>query len=157
MWASGCVSKCVASSASSSVIWRFNSAMRPTAARVVATNAAATGAGAARCPTLSPGLDLVGPGVEVALQGPRWLCLSAMFTDLANSLYTGSVFDDRWTPTVTDGQLRWDYKRWPVSGSAPIGRRALAVRPREPPTGLRVDHGCRRPEVQVDASQSSAT
>lgn len=32
---------------------------------------------------------------------------------------------------------------------------ALAVRPREPPTGLRVDHGCRRPDVQVDAFRSS--
>ena len=49
MSASGCVSKCVGQAASSSAIWRFSSAMMPTAARVVAPNAAATGAGAASC------------------------------------------------------------------------------------------------------------
>ena len=35
MSASGCVSKCVANSASRSVIWRFSSAMMPTVARVL--------------------------------------------------------------------------------------------------------------------------
>ena len=49
MSASGCVSKCVASSASRSVIWRFSSAMMPTVARVLAANAAVTAAGAASC------------------------------------------------------------------------------------------------------------
>jgi len=46
---SGCASKCVASSASSSAIWRLSSMMMPTAARVVAANAAVTGVGAASC------------------------------------------------------------------------------------------------------------
>src|SRR6478672_8450229 len=49
MSASGCVSKCSARLVSRSAIWRFSSAMMPTAARVVAPNAAATGAGAASC------------------------------------------------------------------------------------------------------------
>ena len=49
MSASGCALKCVASSASRSVIWRFSSAMMPTAARVVAANAAVTAVGAASC------------------------------------------------------------------------------------------------------------
>lgn len=44
--------------------------------------------------------DKVGAGEAC----PRWLCIGAMFTDLAKSLYTGSVHD-RWTPTVTVGQL----------------------------------------------------
>jgi len=49
MSASGCVSECVASCASSSVIWRLSSMMMPTAARVVTANAAVTEAGAASC------------------------------------------------------------------------------------------------------------
>jgi hypothetical protein len=49
MSASGCASKCVASSASSSAIWRLSSMMMPTAARVVAANATVTGAGAVSC------------------------------------------------------------------------------------------------------------
>jgi hypothetical protein len=49
MSASGCASKCVASSASRSVIWRLSPTMMPTAARVVAANAAVTGAGAVSC------------------------------------------------------------------------------------------------------------
>ena len=38
--------------------------------------------------------------------GPKWPSLSAMLTDLADSLETGSAFDGR-TPAVVDGQLRW--------------------------------------------------
>jgi hypothetical protein len=49
MSASGCASKCVASSASRSPIWRFSSAMMPTAARVLAPKAAVTVVGAASC------------------------------------------------------------------------------------------------------------
>ena len=49
MSASGCVSKWLARVVSSSLIWRFSSAMMPTAARVVAANAAVTVAGAASC------------------------------------------------------------------------------------------------------------
>jgi hypothetical protein len=49
MSTSGCASKCVASSASRSVIWRLSPTMMPTAARVVAANAAVTGAGAVSC------------------------------------------------------------------------------------------------------------
>ncbi len=49
MSASGCVSKCSARLVSSSLIWRFSSVMMPTAARVVAANAAVTLAGAVSC------------------------------------------------------------------------------------------------------------
>ena len=41
--------------------------------------------------------------------GPRWVSLSAMLTDLADSLETGSTFDKYWKPTVVDGQLDWTY------------------------------------------------
>jgi hypothetical protein len=44
-----CASKCVVSSASRSVLWRLSPTMMPTAARVVAANAAVTGAGAVSC------------------------------------------------------------------------------------------------------------
>ena len=49
MSASGCVSKWLARVVSSSLIWRFSSAMMPTAARVVAANAAVTVAAEASC------------------------------------------------------------------------------------------------------------
>jgi hypothetical protein len=49
MSASGCFSKCSAKVVSSSLIWRLSSAMMPTVARVVAANAAASGAGAVSC------------------------------------------------------------------------------------------------------------
>ena len=39
--------------------------------------------------------------------GPRWVSLSAMLTDLAESLETGSTFDKDWKPTVVDDQLNW--------------------------------------------------
>ena len=67
MSASGCASKCVASSASRSAIWRLSSAMMPTAARVLAPNAAVTAAGAASCSAAQHFLNLQGSGVEVAL------------------------------------------------------------------------------------------
>lgn len=41
--------------------------------------------------------------------GPRWVSLSAMLTDLADSLETSSKFDKYWKPTVVDGQLDWKY------------------------------------------------
>lgn len=41
--------------------------------------------------------------------GPRWVSLSAMLTDLADSLETGSKFDKYWKPTVVEGQLEWKY------------------------------------------------
>lgn len=49
--------------------------------------------------------------VDTDAAGPRWVSLSAMLTDLADSLETGGVFYDRWTPRVTDGQLDWHYSR----------------------------------------------
>ncbi|WP_415975990.1 hypothetical protein [Rhodococcus sp. 077-4] len=39
--------------------------------------------------------------------GPKWLSLSAMLTDLADSLHTGTAFDGR-HPTLIDGALRWE-------------------------------------------------
>ena len=41
--------------------------------------------------------------------GPRWVSLSAMLTDLAESLETGSKFDKYWKPTVVDGRLDWKF------------------------------------------------
>ncbi|MDI9894276.1 hypothetical protein QM797_06010 [Rhodococcus sp. IEGM 1381] len=38
--------------------------------------------------------------------GPKWPSLSAMLTDLADSLENGTVFDGQ-TPFVVNGQLRW--------------------------------------------------
>ncbi|MFC8933840.1 hypothetical protein ACFT1A_17345 [Rhodococcus sp. NPDC057135] len=35
--------------------------------------------------------------------GPRWVSLSAMLADLADSLETGSTFDEYWKPKVVDG------------------------------------------------------
>jgi hypothetical protein len=49
MSASGCVSKWLARVVSSSLIWRFSSAMMPTVARVVAPKAAVTVARAPSC------------------------------------------------------------------------------------------------------------
>ncbi|MGY0503215.1 SMI1/KNR4 family protein [Nocardia sp. FBN12] len=39
--------------------------------------------------------------------GPLWVSISAMLTDLATSLRTGSEFDGYSRPTVVDGQLDW--------------------------------------------------
>ncbi|MFD4460616.1 SMI1/KNR4 family protein [Nocardia sp. NPDC058480] len=39
--------------------------------------------------------------------GPSWVSISAMLTDLATSLRTGSEFDGYSAPTVVDGQLDW--------------------------------------------------
>lgn len=39
--------------------------------------------------------------------GPRWVSISALLTELADSLHHGTVFDGRWTPTVIDGRLAW--------------------------------------------------
>lgn len=43
--------------------------------------------------------------VDTDAAGPRWVSLSAMLTDLANSLETGASFDGRWKAAVTDGRL----------------------------------------------------
>ncbi len=40
-------------------------------------------------------------------EGPSWVSVSAMLTDLADSLETGAEFDTRWTPAVVDGRLEW--------------------------------------------------
>lgn len=47
--------------------------------------------------------------VDADGEGPRWVSLSAMLTDLADSLETGCVFDQSWTPAVVDGHLEWQY------------------------------------------------
>lgn len=41
--------------------------------------------------------------------GPRWVSISALLTELADSLEHGTVFDGRWVPTVADGRLEWHY------------------------------------------------
>lgn len=41
--------------------------------------------------------------------GPRWVSLSAMLADLADSLETGGAFDRGWFPSVADGRIEWDY------------------------------------------------
>lgn len=45
--------------------------------------------------------------VDADGEGPKWPSLSAMLTNLADSLETGKAFDGR-TPTVVDGELRWE-------------------------------------------------
>ncbi|WP_020110677.1 SMI1/KNR4 family protein [Rhodococcus sp. 114MFTsu3.1] len=44
-------------------------------------------------------------------QGPRWISLSAMLTDLADALETGRKFAGAWVPSVVDGQLDWTYEK----------------------------------------------
>ena len=43
--------------------------------------------------------------------GPRWVSISALLTELADSLEHGTVFDGRWVPTVADGRLEWHYQQ----------------------------------------------
>lgn len=43
--------------------------------------------------------------------GPRWVSVSALLTELADSLEHGTVFDGRWTPTVSEGRLEWHYQQ----------------------------------------------
>jgi hypothetical protein len=45
------------------------------------------------------------PGAQALDQGYRQLA------ELADSLEHGTVFDGRWTPTVTDGRLEWQYQQ----------------------------------------------
>lgn len=45
--------------------------------------------------------------VDTDSAGPRWVSISAMLTDLADSLETGAEFDMGWTPVVVDGRLEW--------------------------------------------------
>lgn len=47
-----------------------------------------------------------GPDVD----GPRWLSLSAMLTDLADSLENGTAFDGGWYPTVHNRDLGWEWR-----------------------------------------------
>ncbi|MFD3596718.1 SMI1/KNR4 family protein [Nocardia sp. NPDC058640] len=42
--------------------------------------------------------------------GPRWTSLSAMLTDLAHSLETGTPFDQHWLPKVEAGELNWQFQ-----------------------------------------------
>ncbi|WP_024794347.1 SMI1/KNR4 family protein [Tomitella biformata] len=42
--------------------------------------------------------------------GPRWLSISAMLADLANSLETGEVFAWGMKPMIVDGMLEWRYE-----------------------------------------------
>lgn len=43
--------------------------------------------------------------------GPRWVSVSALLTELVDSLENGTVFDGRWVPTVADGRLEWHYQQ----------------------------------------------
>ncbi|WP_430335960.1 hypothetical protein [Rhodococcus sp. ACT016] len=47
--------------------------------------------------------------VDADGEGPRWVSMSAMLPDLADSLETGCVFDQSSTPAVVDGHLEWQY------------------------------------------------
>lgn len=44
-------------------------------------------------------------------RGPRWLSISAMLTDLANSLTQNREFDECWMWSVEGGALQWDWSR----------------------------------------------
>ena len=48
--------------------------------------------------------------VDTDAAGPRWASLTAMLSDLADSLETGAAFGGGWTPAVTDGKLSWQYR-----------------------------------------------
>jgi hypothetical protein len=69
MSASGCASKWAARVVPRSLIWRWSSGIDPTAAGVVAANAATTGSGAARCPA-RPGNELARFSHARARDGP---------------------------------------------------------------------------------------
>ncbi|UUE28407.1 SMI1/KNR4 family protein (plasmid) [Rhodococcus qingshengii] len=43
--------------------------------------------------------------------GPRWVSISAMLTDLADSLTTSQAFDDGWYWTSVNGALEWEPDR----------------------------------------------
>lgn len=43
--------------------------------------------------------------------GPRWVSISAMLTDLADSLTTPRAFDDGWYWSMKDGVLEWESDR----------------------------------------------
>ncbi|WP_054372199.1 SMI1/KNR4 family protein [Rhodococcus rhodochrous] len=43
--------------------------------------------------------------------GPRWVSISALLAELADSLEHGTVFDGCWAPTVADGRLEWHYQQ----------------------------------------------
>lgn len=43
--------------------------------------------------------------------GPRWVSISAMLTDLADSLTTSQAFDDGWYWTTDNGALEWEPDR----------------------------------------------
>lgn len=49
--------------------------------------------------------------VEGDSDGPQWRSISAMLTDLADSLDTGCRFARWWRPTVTDGELTWTFEQ----------------------------------------------
>ena len=74
MSASGCVSKCVASSASRSAIWWFSSPMMLTAARVVAANAAVITVGAVSLLGAQRCDNLLSSGIDVALSPRMFEC-----------------------------------------------------------------------------------
>ena len=42
--------------------------------------------------------------------GPKWVSISAMLTDLAESLRGQTVFDRMWLPSVADGELDWQIR-----------------------------------------------
>ncbi|OZF44459.1 hypothetical protein [Rhodococcus sp. 14-1411-2a] len=42
--------------------------------------------------------------------GPKWVSISSMLTDLADSLAGQTVFDRMWLPSVTDGELDWQIR-----------------------------------------------
>lgn len=44
-------------------------------------------------------------------RGPRWLSISAMLTDLADSLTQNREFDEGWMWSVEGGALQWDWSR----------------------------------------------
>ncbi|MCZ4517981.1 SMI1/KNR4 family protein [Rhodococcus ruber] len=44
-------------------------------------------------------------------RGPRWLSISAMLTDLADSLTENREFDDGWQWSTEGGALQWDWSR----------------------------------------------
>ncbi|MFF1553165.1 hypothetical protein ACFVX3_19235 [Rhodococcus erythropolis] len=48
---------------------------------------------------------------EADQPGPQWVSISAMLTDLANSLTTSQAFDDGWYWTSDNGALEWEPDR----------------------------------------------
>lgn len=49
--------------------------------------------------------------VEADSGGPQWRSISAMLTDLADSLETGGRFGRWWVPAVVDGSLTWEFQQ----------------------------------------------